>query len=82
MSLFCESHFAITSKHVEEKVGTIKQIPEINKTSEICGAELLVLEICQMNEPFPLNISEEEIHYCQRMCFSVLFVVTGADVVC
>lgn len=77
MSLFCESHFAITSKHVEEKVGTIKQIPEINKTSEICGAELLVLEICQINELFPPNISEE-----QRLCFSVLFVVTGADVVC
>ncbi len=39
--VFCESHFAITSKHVEETVGMIKKT-EINKTSEL-WAELLVL---------------------------------------
>lgn len=46
---------------------------EIRETSE---AKLLILEIRQINDPFPYS----SFIFCQRLCFSVLFVVTGADV--
>lgn len=51
----------------------ITQISEISETSE---AKLLILAIRQINDPFPYS----SFIFCQRLCFSVLFVVTGADV--